>query len=427
MLHARSEKPHELVHAEFLSQIDRLIESPLLQGSEALCRLVRYLAEHTLNYPGEHLKEYQIATEVLGRPPDFDPHADSSVRVQVGRLRTKLAEYYSSIGTHDPILVEIPKGKYTLSFQNRTVDQESGFSIQILPMPTPLAPVGRRGFGKVVLVSSVLACVLVGTGALIVISRQTKAANSVHSGSVVHQQQSALERLWTPFLHGEEEPFVVFKNATFTGNSETGLRRFDPSRDNPDQQIQRYTGIGEVMGVLELDQLFDKFGSHFRVKRDGLFTVDDARHNNLIFVGSPGKNQNLNEIPGTREFTFRRLADRPHQFKRAVVDSHPRSGTTGVYAARSGTKPEQVDYAIVALVRGLDPSRWTLFLEGTSTVATQAAVDFVCNEGSISELIRRLRLTNSTDLKPFEVLLRVKTANDVPLETQLVDQRTTEH
>jgi hypothetical protein len=77
---------------ECLAQINRPVNTPWLQSSEALCKLLQYLAHHTLNSPAGHLKEYQIATEALGRPADFDPQSDSCVRVQVGRLRTKLAE-----------------------------------------------------------------------------------------------------------------------------------------------------------------------------------------------------------------------------------------------------------------------------------------------------------------------------------------------
>ena len=111
-----------------LDQVDRLANSPFLHGSEALCHLIRFLAEHTLNAPSEHLKEYQIATEVLGRPAGFDPNSDASVRVQVTRLRVKLAEYYRSIGSHDPIVVEIPKGRYELSFRNRPLLPEDASS-----------------------------------------------------------------------------------------------------------------------------------------------------------------------------------------------------------------------------------------------------------------------------------------------------------
>jgi hypothetical protein len=52
-------------------QVDKLINSHSLHSSESLCKLLRYLAEHSLDHPGVALKEYQIATEVLGRPAGF--------------------------------------------------------------------------------------------------------------------------------------------------------------------------------------------------------------------------------------------------------------------------------------------------------------------------------------------------------------------
>src|SRR5215831_2163823 len=100
-------------------QIEKLVNSTVLHGSESLCKLLRYLAEHTLNHPGKPVKEYQIATEVLGRPADFDPHLDSAIRVQVGRLRVKLAEYYQAEGREDTLYVELPKGTYLLTFRPR--------------------------------------------------------------------------------------------------------------------------------------------------------------------------------------------------------------------------------------------------------------------------------------------------------------------
>ena len=104
---------------QYVAQIDRLVNSHVLHGSESLCKLLRYLAEHALDHPGSSLKEYQIATEVFGRPPNFDPQSDSTIRVQAGRLRLKIAEYYASEGAEDPIQVEVPKGTYVLSFHRR--------------------------------------------------------------------------------------------------------------------------------------------------------------------------------------------------------------------------------------------------------------------------------------------------------------------
>src|ERR1700704_6884887 len=107
--------------AHNLGQIERLVSSHTLHGSESLCKLLRYLAKHALDQPGVSLKEYQIATEVFGRQDDFDPQVDSAVRVQAGRLRAKLAEYYSGdAAADDPVLVELPKGTYVLTFHPRT-------------------------------------------------------------------------------------------------------------------------------------------------------------------------------------------------------------------------------------------------------------------------------------------------------------------
>ena len=106
--------------AQYLAAIDRLAKSRVLHGSESLCRLLRYLAEHSLQNPGVPIKEYQLATEVFGRSPDFDPQLDSAIRVQAGRLRLKLAEYYSAEGQEDPVVVDLPKGNYTLSFHARS-------------------------------------------------------------------------------------------------------------------------------------------------------------------------------------------------------------------------------------------------------------------------------------------------------------------
>src|SRR5207302_10965876 len=106
---------------QYLAAIERLAASHVLHGSESLCKLLRYLAEHSLQNPGVPVKEYQIATEVFGRPADFDPHLDSAIRVQAGRLRVKLGEYYSSEGEQAPVLVELRKGTYTLSFHTRPI------------------------------------------------------------------------------------------------------------------------------------------------------------------------------------------------------------------------------------------------------------------------------------------------------------------
>src|SRR5438876_10412574 len=146
---------------QLLGQIDRLISSHVLHGSESLCKLLRYFADHALNHPGVPLKEYQIATEVFGRPADFDPQSDSTIRVQAGRLRMKLAEYYSSEGADDPLVVELPKGTYVLSFHQCAHAPAREFRPEVAPESPPKV---RRA---VIALSVLLAAALAAIGVLI--------------------------------------------------------------------------------------------------------------------------------------------------------------------------------------------------------------------------------------------------------------------
>ena len=105
--------------AQLFQQLERLTKSHSLRGSESLRKLLEYLARQSVEHPEAPLKEYQIATEVYGRQANFDPQSDSTIRVQAGRLRMKLAEYYATEGANDPIVVRIPKGSYHLVFETK--------------------------------------------------------------------------------------------------------------------------------------------------------------------------------------------------------------------------------------------------------------------------------------------------------------------
>jgi hypothetical protein len=103
-------------------QIERLVTSDLIRGSDALCRILRFLGDHAVDSPDTSVKEFVLATQVLGRDPgQYDSALDSCVRVQVMRLRSKLAQYYAGPGVADPILITIPRGAYKLVVEERCV------------------------------------------------------------------------------------------------------------------------------------------------------------------------------------------------------------------------------------------------------------------------------------------------------------------
>ena len=394
-------------------QIERLNGSSILHGSESLCKLLRYLAEHSLESPGVPLKEYQIATEVFGRSADFDPRLDSTVRVQTGRLRSKLAEYYASEGASDRTVIEIPKGSYSLTYHNRAPVEE--------PPPQPvIADVPRARRPQPYPLSWFLLSIVFGASIVVVIAMavthfmmpaQPAAASS-------EQPAAALRTFWSGFGSGPDAPLVVYSNAEFVGRPETGLRYFNPSLDRGRQILDHYTGVGEVMAVHELDRVFASLRQPLHIKRGRLLTWDDAKTSDLIFIGSPSENLSLRELPGTRDFVFSRKSTDPRKGDLVISNLHPGSGEQASYLASE--PPVTEDYALVALTSGLNQSRHVLILAGITTFGTQAAVEYVCRAGRLEELLSKLGPAASRQVSPFEAVLRVKVSGGVPVQSELL-------
>jgi hypothetical protein len=383
--------------------------------------LLRYLAEHSLDHPGIALKEYQIATEVLGRPAGFDPQSDSTVRVQAGRLRVKLAEYYGQEGIDDPVLVEIPKGSYALTFTLRplksggpvlaaTAVEQQGKNVPILS--------SNRGWPIAVVVLSVLLASSFITSAIL-LSQRPRVQSAAGQNA-----PPELQLFWNRFVTSPQQPWVIFSNGSFVGRPETGMRYFNPASDQRTFILDHYTGVGEVLAIHQLDHAFEMLNRPLRVKRGALFSLDDAKNNDLIFVGSPSENLTLLDIPGTRDFVFQRLNSGPRKGDLAVINVHPQPAEQKFFVGTPANQPTTDDYAIVSLLPGLDPSRSILILAGATTFGTQAAVEYVCRQDDLKTLLQHLNVSRPADLKPFEAVLHVKIAHGVPVTADLIALRT---
>jgi hypothetical protein len=85
--------------------------------SPKLTSFLRFVVETTLAGEGRRLKGYTIGVEALGRGENFDPQADPIVRVEAVRLRRALAAYYVGEGSHDPVIIGLPRGRYVPTFR----------------------------------------------------------------------------------------------------------------------------------------------------------------------------------------------------------------------------------------------------------------------------------------------------------------------
>jgi hypothetical protein len=133
----------ELTPSEILAALERVRRSQTISGSEKLVQFLNFVVQTTLNGNAGYLKETVVGVFVFGRAPDYDPKADTVVRSQAWRLRSKLSEYYQAEGADDPLIIEIPRGSYVPVFVRR--NQPSGKSeVSMMRMPLQSVKASRK-------------------------------------------------------------------------------------------------------------------------------------------------------------------------------------------------------------------------------------------------------------------------------------------
>ena len=117
--------------------LDRILSCPIFIKSPRQQNLLRYLFINSVDNNSHRLKGYTLGVEVFGRDSNFDQGSDAIVRVEIGRLRAKLMEYYNNHGQNDPILIELPKGGYVLNFSLRDFSKQPIPALEVNQSPWP--------------------------------------------------------------------------------------------------------------------------------------------------------------------------------------------------------------------------------------------------------------------------------------------------
>ena len=104
-------------------ELNWLLASGALGRSSNLARMLTFVCEKHFLGQDEQVKEYTIATEALGRRDNFDPQADTIVRVTAHSLRKRLEEIYQTDGISRPVHILIPPGRYLPYFVHTGADR----------------------------------------------------------------------------------------------------------------------------------------------------------------------------------------------------------------------------------------------------------------------------------------------------------------
>jgi len=393
--------------------VERIAGSVHFKTSARLSQFLFYVADCAIREAPDEATEQQIGIRVFGRLPGYNSSEDSIVRTHARLLRQKLDSYFAEDGANEKILLEMPKGHYVPTFHPRELHTRDGHGQAASRMeeahaatPSLAPPAPARVRRRIAMMAGVTAAVLLVAGILI-----------WHPWRQPQLASSSVEAFWHPFLTGEP-PIVIFSNALFSGNSISGLKYAAPqsaSQASDGSYVDTYTGIGELASVYNLTRLFDSHHAKFILKRSLLVTWDEAAVHNLIFIGSRAENPSLRVLPETTDFTMVAAPD-----SAGFVNHNPKAGEPAIYSRPE--HPLTSDYAVLALVPGVQPTTHILIFSGLTTFGTQAAVEYVCQPENAAELLKKITGPKG-DVRPFEAVLETTIAGGVPLATHLVTIR----
>ena len=158
---------------EAKAELEALFASGIFERAPNMARFLNYVCTRYFEGRQDELKEYNIAVEALGRPPDFDPDQDSIVRVEAHHLRKRLDRFYEGRGATHKMKIILPVGQYVPQFvanrPNGTEEQGADLALPEIPvaapetgLPPPPADRGAKARWRLAVAALVLAAAAAG-------------------------------------------------------------------------------------------------------------------------------------------------------------------------------------------------------------------------------------------------------------------------
>jgi hypothetical protein len=359
----------EATHA----QIQRILQSKAFRTSEIHRNLLSYLAEKSVSGTSDGLKEYTVGLDVFAKPDSYDPRQESTVRMHVGRLRQKLGEYYRTEGVDDPILVDLPKGGFKLTFEPREVRAET------VPEPVTVGAPGRW---------ALIAGLLLAVGL------------AVYFGVRLRQVQYArewtpeLKQLWEPFISAKR-PLIVCLSTPLPGSSEAGTA----------------TGavlLGQFLGMLHKQDVL--------ITRSDQIAAPEVAMGNVVFLGPVAGNRQMQAMSADRPFVLE---------PEGIRNMNPAPGEPELFADKPPHDPQDTEesYALISRVPGLYGNGEVLYLAGNRISSITGEVQAFTDAMFAKTLVSKMRKTDGSLPHYYQVVLKIRSMDTMPIDVSYVLHR----
>lgn len=417
---------------EARAQVERIFQSKTFRSSDVLRHLLAYLVDASLAGTADELKEYTVAVDALGKPSSYDPRQESAVRMQVGRLRQKLTEYYRTEGVDDPVIVDLPKGGFRVVFEPR----KAAFDPITLPDPVieEIQPLGWRR--REVMLAIGLVAALASTAFFALQYWRAGQASSRSAGEAAVPWTPEIQQLWDPIL-SSNRPLVVciatplsvlipgygFVREFAVNDWEDvpkskGIAALkDALHANTVQPTFGYTGVGTASAALLLGQFLGARQKSLVMTRANLLSLPELMEENVVFLGP---------LTGEREIRALRVDQEILLEPDGIRNLHPRpgepafvpegAGIPGGPSAKRGGEDSMDTYSLISRVPGLRGKGEILSLSGNQISSVMAGAQALTDPSVAKMLVSKMRKPDGAIPRYFQVVLRVRSMDGVPTE-----------
>jgi hypothetical protein len=404
--------PLDVDTAAARAQIERLTASKTFEASEVHRRLLHYLAEKSLAGEADRLKEYIIGVEAFGKPDTYETKQDSIVRLQVGRLRQKLAVYYQSEGSGDPVVVSLPKGAFKLNF-----DPAADHTAPSLSIP--------RNWTRILAASLAVVTLWAAAATVFAVRSHRQAA------PVADAWTPELEALWQPFLQSNRALMVCLGTPLFVRFPNFGFFR-DP-KANDWQEIEKsdriaaargalgkevlpsynFTGAGEASAAFLLGRLLTTRKRDMMITRSSILSWQQIGDDDVIFLGPPKFNLQLQAAALAQDIVIE---------PSGIRNQKPNPGEPQFLEDRmqAGRTSEGVTHALISRTLGPSGAGELLTIAGNASADTLAAAEWLTQPWHAKELAAKLRNPAGEIPRHFQVVLKVEFKQGIPVKSEYV-------
>ncbi len=403
--------------------LEQVLKSHTFQKSELLIRFLKYICECEISGNAGTITEYSIATGALGRPKDFSPEADSSVRSRAHALRRKLEDYYREELPSAGMRIVLPKGSYVPYFEAGQPELE----VETDTVPAELEKPRRSQSPFILFGLGAFTMFLILLGVYLLVVRP-----EARDGS-----PAIVKQAWGPLLQPNADVLVVvaipkqfwareFESGETPRNErwyphlsqDEALRHwyYESSTPPAGRTILLHPNVGsplwgDMAGAMSAVKILAANGVKHQLLPERVLKSYALRGRNVMLFGNPEYSNSIRNA----------LSNAPLQVRydpvsrwEAVMNGKPGSGEPEAYRRAKGDDNLGVISVLVDDQGDSRPTQTVVF-SGLTSAGTQAAQEFFSSQGSLNDLAARFKASGVAKWpQSYQVVIEASTDLNLP-------------